>query len=165
MAKLCALCKTELKSPLQEYGYVQAPVCWSCFSRVEGVACHCEDGRDECSECSGEGVVSCNDCFGDGDLLCEECEGDGCDECSKTGRVDCDTCGGGLGKLYCELCHGTGRVNCDFCDGSGVIAMSLNPESTFFSMVRKYAKVEIVYKAHTPFSRAMRELAKEVCQI
>ena len=89
--------------------------------------------KDECEECSGNGITTCDSCDGSGKETCSKCDGSGevkCSECGGIGEKWCSSCRGGgkIGifepsglndkKRHCTRCGGTGKETCRKCHGS-----------------------------------------------
>lgn len=80
------------------------------------------DGRIQCSICSGSGNVTCDICEGNGKKHCDDCAGDGWDN-DGTRCLNCD--GGGIVQCNtlknCSACNGYGYgylVPCSMCNGT-----------------------------------------------
>lgn len=57
----------------------------------------CENGKLECTECYGSGLIECEECEEkDGELICKECQ---------SGYIQCVYCNDGY--VLCEECDGT----------------------------------------------------------
>ncbi len=97
--------------------------CYECDSSGE-VECHtCDgDGEVDCDSCDdATGTVTCETCGGTGkddeDNDCSDCSGEGlvdCDDCEGSGKKSCDRCDG-EGTTECSNCDGDGRVDCQDC--------------------------------------------------
>lgn len=94
----------------------------------------CEDGKEVCYYCSGEGIrysKKCTSCDGDGSkaIDCQQCEGSGYIVNPFTWqKFDCGRCGGKMYEIVdCKYCDGEGRIEvkegitCENCQ-SGYIA-------------------------------------------
>jgi len=74
-----------------------------------------DDEKEECPDCSGDGILECSTCYGNETIDCPECYGDpdsvegGCNVCDETGKVECDECYGD-GEIQCYECDGDGEV-------------------------------------------------------
>jgi hypothetical protein len=75
----------------------------------------CNNGRESCDNCDGEGKRVCTSCDGSGEEDCNYCDGSGMDEDS---GEECDMCEGD-GKQTCEHCDGSNYESCDYCGGDG----------------------------------------------
>lgn len=83
--KHCSLCKTDLPTPLSEYGNHLLPLCQGCWLSW-GVYCGCDDGRVICGNCVG---VGCHECDYDGWFICAYCV-DGVLSIDQLMRMDVD---------------------------------------------------------------------------
>lgn len=90
---------------------------------------YCDDGRETCDYCDGEGTEDCEECDGEGTVECPSCKGSGeikvnqyasdeCYNCEGSGKITCDDCNGD-GTYECGECGGSGNYECGDCGGSG----------------------------------------------
>jgi hypothetical protein len=102
----------------------------------------CQNGYNDCSDCSNKGHVPCSRChsFIWGSTGQEDCRGCGasgkkngniCPTCNGRKKVTCTGCGGvktvkckkckGEGRLPHQMCKATGRLTCQPCQGTGYL--------------------------------------------
>lgn len=116
-------------------GIVECPNC------IKGkISCSCLNGYEDCTDCTGTGLVPCDNDCDDGQVECDSsdcCEGKTtCDDCGGHGESGCERCDSsgviedtgdecweceGSGDVRCYNCSGTGEIDCSKCGGENSI--------------------------------------------